>query len=98
MGCYKNNSQGRIHKIWSSEEKTCWKWSSENWTKIKDFEESLKDNDDNQKWDQLYAYKEKINELVKEQSYAPGNNGMKRVKKFTIFFQLRKAKFEPEID
>ena len=33
--------------------------------KIKDLEESLKDNDDNQKWDQLYAYKEKMNELVK---------------------------------
>ena len=35
MGCYRNNSQGRIHKIWSSEEKTCWKWSSENWTRNK---------------------------------------------------------------
>ena len=33
--------------------------------KIKDLEESLKYNDDNQKWDQLYAYKEKMNELVK---------------------------------
>ena len=65
MGCYKNNNQGRIHKIWSSEEKTCWKWSSDNWTKNKNLEESLKDNDDNQKWDQLYAYKEKMNELVK---------------------------------
>ena len=27
--------------------------------KIKDLEENLQDNDDNQKWDQLYSYKEK---------------------------------------
>ena len=70
--------------------------------KIKDLEESLKDNDDNQKWDQLYAYKENMNELVKiktqgaiirsrQQWYDEGE-------KKSIFFQLRKAKFEPEID
>ena len=33
--------------------------------KIKDLEENLQDNDDNQKWDQLYSYKEKLNELVR---------------------------------
>ena len=45
--------------IRSSEEETYWKWYSENWTKIKDFEENLQDNDDNKQWDQLYVYKEK---------------------------------------
>ena len=33
--------------------------------KIKDLEENLQDNDDNRKWDQLYSYKEKLNELIR---------------------------------
>ena len=32
--------------------------------KKKDLEENLQDSDHNQKWDQLYSYEEKLNELV----------------------------------
>ena len=33
--------------------------------KNKDLEENLQVNDDNKKWDQLYSYREKLNELVR---------------------------------
>ena len=61
MGCYKTSVRGESIKYGAQKKKTCWKWYSENWTKIKDIEESLKDNDDNQQWDQLYAYEKWMN-------------------------------------
>ena len=59
MGCNKTAVRGESIKYGAQKKKLIDNEMMIVEGKIKDLEENLQDNDDNQKWDQLYSYKEK---------------------------------------